>query len=91
VTIDSGDPIPDKFRFGPTLEADVAEMQMEVLDPLRVVARNIRGLTHEQIRKMCTDMGKPELIDLLVNWSVAYIDGGELPLVNEQPKDGRRF
>ena len=55
-------------------------------DPLRVVARNLRALTLEQITVMTKGMGKPDLRDTLVLWASAYLDGGELPL-----KDERRF
>jgi hypothetical protein len=49
-------------------------------DPLKVVAENLRGLTLEQITRMANDMGEPNIRDTLVQWAIAYLDGGHLPL-----------
>jgi hypothetical protein len=84
---------PDFYGKSPALpESDDLEIELKevndwVEDPLKVVARHFRSLTLEHITKMCTQMGKADLRDTMVQWAVAYLEGGDLPL----KPDGRRF
>lgn len=94
-SIDAQRPKPIQEDFDAVANAAVAaasevvddELRKRLGDPLFNLAVALRDLPAHEMRKFCRGMHRPDMQDTLIDWSLAYIKGEELPA---PPKIDRR-
>jgi len=97
-----GAPVPPRWQgngeanvkereTSPNVEVDLKDLEEKIEDPLKALARLIRGLTLEHATQAAMEMGDVTLRDRHLRWAVAKLDNGELPLKTEPSSTGGRI